>query len=50
MRAADVVNATVTGFWNWYSTTAAPVAMIAATMQEMVKTRMFVTLSERPYK
>jgi hypothetical protein len=47
MRAPDVVNATATGFWNCCSTTAAPIAMTAAAMQETVKMRIFVTRSGR---
>ena len=44
MRAADVVNATAAGSWYWYRTIAEPIAMTAAAVQEMMKTRMFVTL------
>jgi hypothetical protein len=50
MRAADVVNATVTGSWKWCSTMAAAIAMTAAAIQETTNMRMCVTLSGTAYE
>jgi len=47
MRAPDVVNAAAAGFWKSCSTPAAPIAMMAAAIQETAKMRMFVTRSGR---
>ena len=46
MRTPDVVKATAAGFWSSCRTTAAPIAIAAATMQETMKIRMFVMLSK----
>jgi len=46
MRAPDVAKATAAGSWNFCSDTAAPIAMVAATTQEIMKTHMFFVLSD----
>jgi hypothetical protein len=50
MRTPDVVNATAAGSRNSFNTMAAPIAMAAAAIQETIKTRIFVVLSERVKK